>query len=97
MEKQLSFRHLLTSFFQNHYFDVYDMEGISKEFNEIYIEVLTENFLRALKVSQNASSIKVKLTKKISPCLTFEVKIVCNIQLQIAKVDLSRFIQTSYS
>ena len=52
------------------------MEGISSEFNEIYIEVITENLLRALKVSQNAVSIKIKLTKKISPCLTFEVKMV---------------------
>lgn len=52
------------------------MEGVSKEANEIYLEVAPENIVKALKTAQNAKWIKIKLTKKHVPCLTFEVDLV---------------------
>ena len=52
------------------------MEGVSQEDNEIYLELIPENFLRALKTAQNAKWVKIKLTKKHSPCLTVEVELV---------------------
>ena len=55
------------------------MEGVSKEFNEIYLEVTPENIVKALKTANNAKWIKIKLTKKHIPCLTFEVDLVCKI------------------
>ena len=42
--------------------------------NEIYLEVVNENIVRALKSGQRAQSIKIKLTKKATACLTFEVR-----------------------
>jgi len=53
------------------------MEGVSvTEANEIYLETVLENLVRCLRCAQNAKSIKIKLTKKHSPCLTFEVELV---------------------
>ena len=53
------------------------MEGVSvSDANEIYVETVPENFVRCLRAAQNAKSIKIKLTKKHSPCLTFEVELV---------------------
>lgn len=61
---------------QGHFFDEYALEGVSEEANEIFLEVAPENLTRALKTAQNAKWIKIKLTKKHSPCLTFEVDLV---------------------
>ncbi|XP_011419857.1 checkpoint protein HUS1-like [Crassostrea angulata] len=58
---------------QGHFFDEYALEGVSEEANEIFLELAPENLTRALKTAQNAKWIKIKLTKKHSPCLTFEV------------------------
>ncbi|XP_041373139.1 checkpoint protein HUS1-like isoform X2 [Gigantopelta aegis] len=58
---------------QAHFFDEYAMEGVSAEFNEIFLEFIPENLLRAMKTAQNAKWVKIKLTKKHSPCLTVEV------------------------
>lgn len=62
-----------------HFFSEYNMEGLNKIDNEIYLEFVADNVsktLSALKVTSSAKSIKIKLTKKISPCLTFEIDLV---------------------
>jgi len=57
---------------QADFFDEYRIEG-KDENNEIYLEVINENLVRAMRSGQNAQSIKIKLTKKQTPCLTFEI------------------------
>jgi len=57
---------------QDDYFDEYRIEG-KDESNLIFLEVVNENLIRAMKSAQNAQSVKMKLTKKQTPCLTFEV------------------------
>lgn len=54
------------------------MEGVNKEeANEIYLELVPENLARSLKnVIQLAKSVKIKLTKKHTPCLTLEIELV---------------------
>ena len=52
------------------------MDGVSEEHNEIFLELLPENLVRSLKAAQNAKSVKMKLTKKHTPCLTLEVELV---------------------
>ncbi len=52
------------------------MEGLSEESNEIYLEVTPEDIVRAMKTAQNAKAVKLKLTKKFSPCLTFDIELV---------------------
>ncbi|XP_074653018.1 checkpoint protein HUS1-like [Tubulanus polymorphus] len=59
---------------QGHFFNEYSIDGLSAEANEIFLEVIPENFMKALKTSQVSKSIKVKLTKKHTPCLTFEIE-----------------------
>ena len=78
---QYLYEYLCTEYLylQGHFFDEYAMEGVSKEFNEIYLEVTPENIVKALKTANNAKWIKIKLTKKQIPCLTFEVDLVCKI------------------
>lgn len=61
---------------QANFFDEYQMEGVSSEFNEICLEVTPENLSRALKTIQNAKSVKIKLTKKHCPCLTVAAELV---------------------
>ena len=51
------------------------MDGVSAESNEIFLDVIPDNLLRCLKAAQNAKSVKIKLTKKHTPCLTFEVEL----------------------
>jgi len=58
---------------QSHFFDEYAMEGVSPEFNEIYLEVSPDLLLRSLKTAHAAKWIKIKLTKRHTPCLTFEI------------------------
>jgi len=57
---------------QGDFFDEYRIEG-KDETNQIFLEIVNENIVRALKSGQNAQSIKIKLTKKQTPCLTFEI------------------------
>ncbi|KAK2154553.1 hypothetical protein LSH36_265g01028 [Paralvinella palmiformis] len=59
---------------QGHFFNEYNMEGVNEEANEIFLELPPENLVRAMKTAQSAKSVKIKLTKKHSPCLTFEVE-----------------------
>ena len=63
-------------FFQSHFFDEYAMEGVSPEANEIYLEVAPDLLLRSLKTAHSARWLKIKLTKKHTPCLTFEIDLV---------------------
>ena len=57
------------------YFEEFRIEN--KEYgNDIYLEVINENLVRVMKSGQNAQSIKIKLTKKQTPCLTFEISLV---------------------
>lgn len=51
------------------------MEGVSPEFNEIYLELLSEHLARAVKNAGNASSLKLQLTNKLHPCLTVVVEL----------------------
>ncbi|KAM4705687.1 checkpoint protein HUS1 isoform 2-T2 [Rhinophrynus dorsalis] len=60
---------------QGNFFDEYQMEGISEEQNEIYLELIPENLSRALKTAQNAKTVKIKLTNKHCPCLTVAVEL----------------------
>ncbi|XP_073486725.1 checkpoint protein HUS1 isoform X2 [Aquarana catesbeiana] len=61
---------------QANFFDEYQMEGVSQEQNEIYLELVPENVSRALKTAQNAKAVKIKLTNKHCPCLTVAVELV---------------------
>ncbi|ELU00492.1 hypothetical protein CAPTEDRAFT_167069 [Capitella teleta] len=60
---------------QNHFFDEFNLDGVSAEANEIYLEVNPDLMVRALRTAQNAKSVKIKLTKKHMPCLTLEVEL----------------------
>uniref|UniRef100_H2YEP2 Checkpoint protein n=1 Tax=Ciona savignyi TaxID=51511 RepID=H2YEP2_CIOSA len=60
---------------QANFFDEYQMDGVNAENNEIYLELVAENLCRALKTANNAKSLKIKLTKKQSPCLTVEIEL----------------------
>ncbi|XP_029445691.1 checkpoint protein HUS1 isoform X2 [Rhinatrema bivittatum] len=55
--------------------ELQQMEGVSTEHNDIYLEVTPENLSRALKTAQNAKAVKIKLTKKHCPCLTVAVEL----------------------
>ncbi|XP_039609211.1 checkpoint protein HUS1 isoform X1 [Polypterus senegalus] len=60
---------------QENFFDEFQIEGISFEYNEIYLELAPENLSRALKTAHNAKSVKIKLTKKHCPCITIAVEL----------------------
>uniref|UniRef100_A0A8C9P272 HUS1 checkpoint clamp component n=2 Tax=Marmotini TaxID=337730 RepID=A0A8C9P272_SPEDA len=60
---------------QENFFSEFQMEGVSAENNEIYLELTSENLSRALKTTQNARSLKIKLTNKHFPCLTISVEL----------------------
>ncbi|XP_021921492.1 checkpoint protein HUS1 isoform X3 [Zootermopsis nevadensis] len=71
---------------QTHFFNEYNMAGVSEEQNEIYLEFETDVMARSLsslRVSHGARSVKMKLTNKKSPCLTFEI--------QLSELSHSRF------
>ncbi|CAI9727833.1 HUS1-like [Octopus vulgaris] len=59
--------------FQDHFFDEYMLDGLSKDNDEIFLEINPDNLLKALKTGQTAKWIKIKLTKKQVPSLTLEV------------------------
>ncbi|KAL7641057.1 UNVERIFIED_CONTAM: hypothetical protein RMT77_008194 [Armadillidium vulgare] len=63
---------------QGYFFNEFDMEGVSSENNEIFLELVPDKLaksLNSLKSSQSTKSLKIKLTKKHSPCLTFEIEL----------------------
>ncbi|KAG9355965.1 hypothetical protein JZ751_000809, partial [Albula glossodonta] len=60
---------------QANFFDEFQLEGVSAEANEIYLEFQPENLSRALRTAQNAKSLKIKLTKKHCPCLTLAAEL----------------------
>ncbi|XP_047418700.1 checkpoint protein HUS1 isoform X4 [Sciurus carolinensis] len=66
---------------QENFFSEFQMEGVSAENNEIYLELTSENLSRALKTAQNARTLKIKLTNKHFPCLTVSVELVIEANL----------------
>lgn len=64
---------------QESYFNEYNIEGVSKEHNEILMEIVPDKLSKTLVSLKSATaparSVKVKLTKKTVPCLTFEVEL----------------------
>ncbi|XP_073534492.1 checkpoint protein HUS1 isoform X2 [Phyllobates terribilis] len=60
---------------QANFFDEYQMEGVSAEQNDIFLELIPENLSRALKTAQNAKAVKIKLTNKHCPCITVAVEL----------------------
>ncbi|KAB0379892.1 hypothetical protein FD755_007676 [Muntiacus reevesi] len=60
---------------QENFFSEFQMEGVSTENNEIYLELTPENLSRALKTAQNARALKIKLTNKHFPCLTICIEL----------------------
>ncbi|XP_047704942.1 checkpoint protein HUS1 isoform X3 [Prionailurus viverrinus] len=69
---------------QENFFSEFQMEGVSAENNEIYLELTSENLSRALKTAQNARALKIKLTNKHFPCLTVSIELV-SIYLPVLK------------
>lgn len=62
---------------QESYFNEYNIEGVSQEQNEIFLEFIPDKVAKTLTVLKNGQikSLKMKLTKKNNvPCLTFEVE-----------------------
>ncbi|XP_043233563.1 checkpoint protein HUS1-like isoform X2 [Amphibalanus amphitrite] len=62
---------------QGHFFNEFNMEGVSPEHNEIYLELKPDNLARTLSILKSSAavrSLKIKLTKKHSACLTFEIE-----------------------
>lgn len=57
---------------QSNFFEEYRIEG-KEESNNIYLELIPENLMRAMKSASSAQAVKIKLTKKHAPCLTFEI------------------------
>ncbi|KAB0364445.1 hypothetical protein FD754_008601 [Muntiacus muntjak] len=60
---------------QENFFSEFQMEGVSAENSEIYLELTPENLSRALKTAQNARALKIKLTNKHFPCLTICIEL----------------------
>ena len=66
---------LFAILFQSNFFDEYRIEG-KDETNNIYLELAPDNLTRAMKSAGSAQAVKIKLTKKHTPCLTFEITLV---------------------
>lgn len=57
-----------------HFFTEYVMMGVCEDENEIYLEFDASMFARSLNsLRATAKSVKIKLTNKRQPCLTFEI------------------------
>ena len=70
---------MILFFLQSNFFDEYRIEG-KDDTNNIYLELMPDNLTRAMKSAASAQSVKIKLTKKHTPCLTFEITLVsCNL------------------
>lgn len=57
---------------QGNLFEEFRIEG-NDEQNNIYLELNPDNLAKAMKSAQNAQTVKIKLTKKHTACLTFEI------------------------
>ncbi|KAM4816931.1 checkpoint protein HUS1B [Urocitellus parryii] len=53
----------------------FNMEGVSEDLNEIYLELVSEHLYRAVRSAGNAASLKIQLTNKRRPCLTVAVEL----------------------
>ncbi|KAI4493754.1 hypothetical protein M0804_001930 [Polistes exclamans] len=61
---------------QSHFFTEYIMSGVSDQQNEIYLECEAAMLARSLSsLRLNSKSVKIKLTNKLQPCLTFEMEL----------------------
>lgn len=61
---------------QSHFFSEYIMSGVSEEQNEIYLECESAMLARSLSsLRLQSKSVKIKLTNKLQPCLTFEIEL----------------------
>lgn len=63
---------------QENFFNEYNIEGVSAEQNEIFLELVPERLTKTLTTLKGgmARGLKIKLTKKNdTPCLTFEVEL----------------------
>lgn len=59
---------------QTYFFTDYTLSGASTEQNEIYLQVDTAMLARSVgSLKTAAKSVKIKLTNKQQPCLTFEI------------------------
>lgn len=59
---------------QERFFTEYVMNGVSERENEIYLEFDASLFARGLNsLKVTAKSLKIKLTNKQQPCLTFDI------------------------
>ncbi|CAF0717422.1 unnamed protein product [Adineta steineri] len=59
------------------FFDDYIMDGLSPLANEIYIEIMFEELVRALKPAQAARLLKLRLIKKHNnPCLSIDTEVI---------------------
>lgn len=72
------------------------MEGLSEEYNEIYLEFQVDNLMTAYRSAQAAKSVKLKLTKKHVPCLTLEVELVMVLFLLCIHIFFSIFFQKNF-
>ena len=50
------------------------MSGVSEEYNEIFLELKPDSLVQCLKSAQNATLMKLTLTKKQSACLTVTIQ-----------------------
>jgi len=76
---------------QESYFNEYNIEGVSPEQNEIFLEFIPDKVSKTLTVLKNGQvkSLKMKLTKKNNvPCLTFEVELPALTQSKVAVHDV---------
>lgn len=70
------------------FFDDYVMDGLSPLANEIYIEIMFEELVRALKPAQAARLLKLRLIKKHSnPCLSIDTEVVSGINNETDGLD----------
>ncbi|KAF4526617.1 hypothetical protein B566_EDAN015386 [Ephemera danica] len=62
---------------QSHFFNEYTMEGVSETHNEIVMKFSPEMMSTSLNSKQIslAKSVKIKLTNKQHPCLTFQIEL----------------------
>lgn len=61
---------------KDHFFVDYLVAGKSEEYNEIYMEVNTAMLVKTVVTFKTtARSVKIKLTNKHQPCLTFDIEL----------------------
>jgi hypothetical protein len=59
-------------------FEEFRIEGNEGSSDNIYLELLPDNLVKAMKSAGAAQVVKIKLTQKMTPCLTFEIILVCS-------------------